>query len=156
MSSKDLTASEIMSREVYTVYPDTPVADVVKLMIEKRISGVPVISRQGDVIGIISEGDLLFKDKDLRYPSFISLLGGMIYLESPKRFAEEFRKSIALRAEEIMTGDVITVEEEARVSEMAGLMTEQQVNRLPVLRNGKLVGIVTRADILRALVTDFE
>ncbi|WP_243236943.1 CBS domain-containing protein [Heliobacterium chlorum] len=154
MSSKDLRAYDIMTKEVFTVYPETPVSEVVKLMIEKRISGVPVISKHGAVLGIISEGDLLFKDKDLRYPSYISFLGGMIYLESPKRFEEEFRKSVALKAEEIMTGDVITVEENVLVSEMANTMTEQKINRLPVVAHEKIVGIVTRADIIRALAQD--
>lgn len=154
MSSKDLKAADIMTKEVVSVYPETPVSEVVKLLMEKKISGVPVISRHGAVLGVISEGDLLFKDKELRYPSYISILGGLFYLESPKRFEEEFKKAIALRAEEIMTEDVITVEEDALVSDMAAIMTEQKINRLPVVCHGKLVGIVTRADIICALAQD--
>ncbi|QGG49111.1 CBS domain-containing protein [Heliorestis convoluta] len=151
MSPQTIKASQIMTREVYSVYGDSPINEVAKLLTEKKISGVPVISSKGEVIGIVSEGDLLYKDREVKYPSYIALLGGLVYLESPKRFEEEFRKMIALRAEEIMTQDVITVEEDTLVTDMAAIMTEQRINRLPVVRQGKLVGIVTRADIIKAL-----
>ncbi|TCP68923.1 CBS domain protein [Heliophilum fasciatum] len=154
MESRERKASDIMTREVATVYSDATIAEVVKLLLEKRISGVPVISRQGAVLGVISEGDLLYKDKKLHYPSYITILDGVFFLESPKRFEEEFKKSIALKAEELMTRDALTVEEDATIAEMATLMTENKINRLPVVAHGKLVGIVTRADIIRAMTED--
>ncbi|KAB2951874.1 CBS domain-containing protein [Heliorestis acidaminivorans] len=143
-----------MTKEVHSVYVDTPISEVAKVLTEQKISGLPVLSRQGEVIGIVSEGDLLYKDREVKYPSYIALLGGFIYLESPKRFEEEFRKITALRAEEIMTKEVITIEEDTLVQDMAAIMTEQRINRLPVVRQGKLVGIVTRADIIKALTEE--
>ena len=142
------TARDIMTREVITVEPETSVEEAAKLMSEHRVSGLPVV-RDGMLVGIVSEKDLIVKDKKLHFPEYINLIGGIIYVESYRKFREEFKKYIAIRVEELMTTELETIEPDTPVNEIATLMSREEVNRLPVLEDGKLVGIVTRADLVR-------
>ncbi len=142
------TARDIMTREVITVDPETSVEDAAKLMSKHRVSGLPVV-KDGKLLGIVSEKDLIVKDKKLHFPEYINLIGGIIYVESYRKFREEFKKYIAIRVEELMTTEVETIEPDTPLNEIATLMSREEVNRLPVLEDGKLIGIVTRADLVR-------
>ena len=145
-----LKAKDIMTEDVVTIEPETSVEEAAKILSENNISGLPVV-KDGKVLGIISEKDLIIKDKKLHFPDYIDLLGGIIYLESYKKFEEEFKKFIAVNVEELMTEDVITISPETPVEDIATIMVEEEVNRIPVVVNDKLVGIVTRADLVRDL-----
>jgi len=145
-------AKDIMTKKVITVKPDTKVEEIAKILSENNISGVPVVNEDNEVVGIVSEGDLIYQDKKLHMPSFIQILGGIIFLESMKTFEKELKKIIGYKAENIMEKDVITVTEDTPVDEIATIMIEKRINRVPVVRNGKMVGIVTRADIVKTLV----
>ena len=143
-----MRARDIMTTNVHTVRRDTPVRDVIRLLLERRISGVPVVE-DGRVIGIISEGDLILRERAQR-PR-----GGMAYLaqqlfEDHAKLAEEFRKAHGLVAEDVMTRDVITVRSGTPVEEIAHLMAERHIKRVPVVDDDRLVGIVSRADVLKA------
>ncbi len=142
------TARDIMTGEVITVDPETSVEEAAKLMSEHRISGLPVV-KDGKLVGIVSEKDLIVKDKKLHFPEYINLIGGIIYIESYRKFREEFKKYIAVKVGELMTTEVETIEPDTPVNEIATMMSREEINRLPVLENGKLVGIVTRADLVR-------
>ncbi len=148
-----MLAKDIMTVDVVTVSPDDTVEDVVKLLLEKRISGVPVVNEEKKVVGIVSEGDLIIRSRKLHVPSYIQILGGIIYLDDPEEFREELRKAIAVRVEDIMTREPLTVNEDTSVEEMATVMTDAGINRLPVIKDDKLAGIVSRADIIRSLAT---
>lgn len=148
---EDLTAADIMQPEVVTVTEGATVQELAELLSKKRISGAPVIDDQNRVVGIVSEGDLVSIDADIHYPHFIDLLGNIVYLESVKKYEERLEKAAATSVADIMTTDVVTVQKSAPVHEIATLMTEKQVNRLPVVDGDILVGIVTRADVVRAL-----
>ncbi len=143
-----LTAKDIMSKEVVSVTPDTSVEDAAKIMSKKGVSGLPVVS-DGKLVGIVTEKDLIMKNKKLNTPDHINILGGIIFLENPRKFREEFKKFIAINVEDLMTEEVVTVNPDTPVDEIATIMVEKDVNRLPVIKNEKMVGIVARADLVK-------
>lgn len=146
-----MLAKEIMTADVVFVGPDDTVEDVIKLLLDKKISGVPVVNNEKKVIGIVSEGDLIVRSQKLHVPSYIQILGGIIYLDDPEEFKEELKKSVAVKVEDVMTKEPVTVDEDTPVEEIASIMSDARINRLPVLKDEKLIGIVSRADIIRSL-----
>ncbi|MCL5265616.1 MAG: CBS domain-containing protein [Chloroflexi bacterium] len=146
-----MKVSDIMTREVIAVTPDTSVSEIAKLMVGKDISGVPVVV-DGRVVGIITETDLVARNAYLHFPTFVQILDARIYLQSPRHFEEELRRMLGTTAADVMTKEVKTVKPDADVAEVATLMFEKHVNPVPVVKNGKLVGIVSRADVIRLLV----
>lgn len=142
---------DLMTREVITVAPDTPVERIIRLLAGQPISGVPVV--EGDhVVGIISEGDLVMREKKVDTPAAISFLGALLFVEDFRRTYEELRRHVGATAQDIMTHDVVAIEPEATAEAAATLMIERDLKRLPVLEGGKLVGIITRKDLLRTLM----
>lgn len=143
--------SDLMTTDVLTVGPDTPLTDVARLLVERRISGLPVVDTDGRVLGIISEADFVTKEGgvDDRARSPLAWLLGS---------DDEERQRVAARtAGEGMTAPAHTIEPDRPVSEAARTMSEHRINRLPVVTDGRLVGILTRADIVRAFArTDHE
>lgn len=146
-----MTAKEIMKSEVITISEDASVQELAALLAKKKISGAPVVDDQKRVVGIVSEGDLVSQDADIHFPHYIELLGNIIYLESVKKYEERLEKAAASSVRDIMTTEVLTVQKEAELHEIATLMTEHNVNRLPVLDGDVLVGIITRGDVVRAM-----
>jgi CBS domain-containing protein len=149
-----MKAKDIMSVEVVTVTKDVTVQDTAKLLTEHKISGLPVMEGK-KVIGMVTEGDLIFQDRKLDPPAFIELLGGVIFLKDPNKYLEGFRKMIATRVEDLMTTKVISVREDTPIEEIAATMTEKRINRIPVLNEkGELVGIVSRQDLVKSLIKE--
>ncbi|ADG81526.1 hypothetical protein Tfer_1427 [Thermincola ferriacetica] len=146
-----MQAKDIMTKEVITARPEQTVREVAKILADKKISGVPVVDEAGKIVGIVTEADLLVQTQKLKVPSYVQLLGGIIYLDSVKEFEEDLRKAVAVQVKDIMTTDVVTVEEDAEIEDIATTMADEGINRLPVVRDGALVGIVSRADIVKAL-----
>ncbi len=140
---------DVMTTKVITVRPDTPAREIARLLVENRISGVPVVDEENRVLGIVSEGDLIRRledgDDGRRRSWWLELFA------SPERRAEQYVKAHGRLAREIMTDEIVTIDEEATLAEAARLLEEKHVKRLPVVREGKLVGLVSRADLLRAL-----
>lgn len=151
-----MQAKDIMSKEVITVKKDTPIEEIAKTLIDHHISGVPVIDDDHQLIGIVTEGDLLHQETAPRLPGVFSILGGFIYLNGVERYKDDFKKLSATKAEEIMTSDVITIREDMDVHDIAAIFVNKNINRVPVLRNKKLMGIVSRADILKAFLRNRE
>lgn len=148
-----MLAKEIMSSNVITVTKETTVSEVARLLVEHRVSGLPVVDEESRVIGMVSEGDLIHQDKKLHTPAFLEILGGIIYLENPQRVAQDLQKMTASKVAEIMTPKVYTVKEDTTVESIATIMVERQVNRIPVVdAGGRLVGIVSRQDLVRAMI----
>ncbi len=146
-----MLAKEIMTTDVITVGSDDTVEDVIKILLENKISGVPVINENKEVIGVVSEGDLIIRNQEIRPPAFIQILGGVIYLDDPEDFREELRKAFAYKVADIMTVVPATVDEDTPIEEIVTLMSGEGINRVPVVRDDKLVGIVTRADIIKSM-----
>jgi CBS domain-containing protein len=139
-----------MTSQVITVAPETPVAEVLRLLTERRISGAPVVEA-GRVIGMVSEGDLLWREGRLNAPVYLTLLDAVIPIGGT-HFEEELRKATGATARDVMTAPPICIVPEADVSVAASRMLEHKINRLPVVDgNGHLLGIVARADLLRAM-----
>ncbi len=145
-----MKAKDIMVREVITVKRDQTVEDVIKLLMERNISGLPVVDDENHVVGIVTEGDLIYRSKELKLPSYFTILDGYIFLESPKGMEDQIRKMVGYRVEDIMTVKVITLDEDDSIEKAASIMTDKKVNRLPVLKDGKLVGIISRRDIIKS------
>ena len=149
-----MKAKDIMSVEVVTVTKDVTVQETAKLLTEHKISGLPVLEGK-KVIGMVTEGDLIFQDRKLDPPAFIELLGGVIFLKDPNKYLEGFRKMIATRVEDMMTSKVISIREDTPIEEIAAIMTEKRINRIPVLNEkGELMGIVSRQDLVKSLIKE--
>lgn len=148
-----MLAKDIMTSQVITVTKDTTVTEVARLLIEHKVSGLPVIDQEGRVVGMVSEGDLIYQDKKLHTPAFLEILGGVIYLENPQRLGQDLSKMTAVKVAEIMTPKLYTVKEESTIEDIATIMIERQVNRVPVVDGaGKLVGIVSRQDVVKSMI----
>jgi CBS domain-containing protein len=146
-----MNAADIMTREVVTVRPDTSVSAVAHLLRDKKISSVPVVDDHDHVVGIISEGDLLGR------PPSRSPRGWWLRLFNDETVClEEIATARHLKARDVMTRDVVSILYQAPIDLLATLMRRHRLKRVPVVREGKLVGIVSRADLLDALVGDRE
>lgn len=146
-----LTARDIMSKKIHTVTPEMSVDDLARTFMEKSVSTVPVVDGEGQLIGIVSATDLIEQDKPLHIPTVIAIFDMVIYLESEKNFRDEVKKMTARTVGEICAREVVTCPPEMEVAAIAALMTEKKVHLLPVIDNGKLVGVVGRHDILRSM-----
>ena len=150
----DLTAKEIMNKKVITIQKDASIKELSELLVNNKISGVPVLDENGSLAGIVSEGDIIVQNSDLHFPRYFKLLDAIIYLESLNKFKRSLQKHLATKVEEIMTVKVKTAGEDTPINEIADIMLDNRVNRLPVMdKNNKLVGIITRADILKSIVS---
>ena len=150
------TVADIMDRDPATVSPDDDVETVIRLLREQELPGVPVVNEGGRCVGIVTENDLILRDEDsdLHLPHHLDIMGGVIFIESMKHFEERVGKAFASRVEDMMTPDPVTVESDAPVEEAARLIAEHKHNRLPVVEHGRLVGVVTRVDVLDALTAN--
>jgi CBS domain-containing protein len=144
-----LTAADVMTSDVVSVEPDTPVRDIAELLYSRRISGVPVVEND-QVIGIVSEGDLIGHVAAIGEPRrswWLSLFA------DESLSARDYAKTHGRTARDVMTASVVSVEETATLAEMARLVERHRIKRVPVLRDGKLIGIVTRGNLLQGLAT---
>lgn len=148
------TVADIMERDPVTVSPEDSVETLLRVLREHELPGVPVVNGGGRAVGIVTDADLVMVDEeeDLRLPLHIDLFGAQIFLGPVKRFEERFRKAIAATVADMMTKDPITVGPDSDVREAARIIAERRHNRLPVVEHGRLVGVVTRLDVLEALV----
>lgn len=147
-----MQAKDIMTTDVVTVTPEATVEEVAKIIADRGVSGVPVVDASGKLVGIVSEGDIITRSKNLQIPTHIQLLGGVIYLGSTKKLESDLRKMVAFQVKDLMTDKVFTVGPDSPIEDIATIMTEERVNRVPVVEQGKLIGIVSRADIVRTLI----
>lgn len=145
-----MNAADVMTRNVVAVGPDDTVAHAVELMLERHISGLPVIGAEGALTGIVTEGDLLRRSEtgtQKRRARWLEFLLG------PGRMAAEYAHASGRKVNEVMTPDVVAIAEDTPLDEVVRIMEKRQIKRLPVLRDGRLVGIVSRANLIRALAS---
>lgn len=147
----DKVARDIMTPDPLTTTKDASVTEVARVMTERNVGSLPVVEG-AKVIGIVTEGDLIMQDVKLEYPTYIHLLDGFImYPPSTARFENELRKAVAARVADVMTRNPVTVQADAPIEDVATLLAERDVSRLPVLEGDRLVGIVSKHDIVRSL-----
>ena len=144
---RELKVAEIAHEEWPTLGPDETVEGVIKLFAESGISGAPVVD-DGRLIGIVTEGDLIFRDADVKAPGFLDILGGMIPLGSWDEYRNEALKSAGVTVDEVMTSDPITISPDATLAEASTIMADKGVKILPVAEGDVLRGVITRMDIL--------
>ncbi len=147
-----MLARDIMTKDVLIVSPVMTIPNVAQFFIDNNISGAPVVDEKGSMIGIITEDDLIFQDKKVHMPTVINILGAVIYLENFKHFDEELKKIIGTFVRDVMTKDVVTVTEETDIAEIAAMMTDKKIYLFPVMRDGAIVGIVGKYDLVKAMV----
>lgn len=152
MEKRMLAAKDVMTKEVVTVTTETTIRELAEIITTHRIGSVPVVDAEGSLIGIVTESDLIEQDKNFHIPTVISLFDWVIYLESEKKFEKELKRMTAATVGDIYTQDVLTVTPDTPVSEIADIMSGRKIHALPVLENGKLVGIVSRIDLVRSMV----
>ena len=151
-----LTVRDIMDADPVTVRPTDDVETVVRILRGHELPGVPVVNEGGRCVGIITEADLVIADEqgDLHIPHYIELMGGVVFLEPLRHFEERLRKAVAAKARDMMTEDPVTVAPETTIQQAARIIAEEGHNRLPVIEHGRLVGVVTRIDVLQALASE--
>ncbi len=150
----ELKVTAIMTPDPVTVGPEMSVTDAARLMVDRKIGALPVLEN-GVLIGMVTEGDLIMQDVKLEYPTYLHLLDGLImYPPSTTRFESELKKAVAADVRSVMTQDPITVRSDASVEDVATLLVDREVSRLPVMDGDKLVGIVSKSDVVRSLLIE--
>jgi CBS domain-containing protein len=151
-SAEEITmrAHQIMTRNPITVLPETPIIEAAHKMLENHVSGLPVLDVSGRLVGVVSEGDFLRRSEigtQQKRPRWLQ------YFLSPRRSADDFVQERGRKVEDVMTRDPIVADEDASLDELIHLMEKNGIKRLPVLRDDKLVGIITRANLLQAVAS---
>jgi len=147
-----IKVKDIMTREPITVSPQTDITSAAKILLENRINGLPVIDDSGKLVGILCQGDLVAQQKNIPLPSIYTLLESFIPLTSIKRIDKEVEKIAALKVEQAMTPDPVTVGPETEIEDVARLMVDKKYHTLPVVENGEIVGIAGKEDVLKTLL----
>jgi CBS domain-containing protein len=146
---------EIMATDVVTVRRDTSVNDIARLLSERDIGGVPVVDDAHHVVGIVTELDMIVRNTRLEMPTFIQILDGRIPLETPGHYRKRLQHMLGTHAADIMTAEVVAIGPDDTVEDLAELMVKRRFNPVPVVENGILVGIVSRADLIRMMAHEF-
>ncbi|WP_207262159.1 CBS domain-containing protein [Desulfovibrio sp. Huiquan2017] len=148
-----LKAKDIMTTECITLTPETDIATAAKVLLDKKINGAPVLD-DGKVVGVLCQSDLVAQQKKITLPSFFTLLDGVIPLSSHDELDREMTKIAALKVGDAMTAAPTFVQPETSIEDVATLMANQKLYTLPVIENGKLVGVVGKEDVLKTLLKD--
>src|SRR3954469_19336566 len=153
-----LTVRDVMETDPPFVYETDTLERVLAVMRDHELPGVPVTNEGGRCVGIITEDDLVMtgEDADLHLPHYFELFGGLVFLEPLSHFEERRRKATAALAKDLMTEDPVTIGPEATVEQAARVIARSKHNRLPVVEHGRLLGVVTRVDVLDALTHDAD
>ena len=144
--------ADVMTRDVITVTPETPLRELASILSEKNINGVPVVDDKGNVLGVVCESDLVNQNKPLHIPTVFVILDSVIPMENPWRLQKEFKRLAATTVGDIYSKPAVSVEPDTDLSEVARIMSERKFYTLPVIEGGKLVGVVGKADVIRSLM----
>jgi CBS domain-containing protein len=148
-----MEAREIMTSDVISVSPDISVLDLARLMTKKEIRGVPVID--GDILlGVVTEGDLIDRVKKIHLPTVVTILDTVIPIAGEHQYQEDLRKAAARTAADIMTTELVVVEEATSLSEVATALSEDHASLLPVMRGEKVVGVISKSDVIRGILKE--
>lgn len=146
-------ASDIMSKNVITVTKKTTVVELANLLAKHNIGGTPVVDTQGQLLGVVTESDLIDQTKKVHIPTVITILDSVIYLESPEKMEKEMLKMAGATVGDIFTENPETVEEDTSLEEIATIMSEKNIHTLPVMCDSEIVGIIGKGDIIKALIS---
>ena len=149
-----MKAQQVMTRSVITVNVDSEIKEVAAQVVDSRVSGFPVVTEDNRVVGIITEGDLIRRLREVQMPIFMDILGGMIPLKSLSSVEQQLHEITATKVKDFMTTPAITVKEDTELEEIADMMVKRNIKRVPVVDDDeRLLGIVSRNDLGRAMVS---
>jgi CBS domain-containing protein len=146
--------ADLMDASPPTVRADTRVGDIARLLLDRNLSGVPVVNDAGEVVGLVTQSDLVTRHAHVHFPFYLNILGGVIPLRGEHRFQQEMRRVTGRTAADVMTTEVVTVGPDTPLDDVATLLAEEGHNPLPVLRGRRLVGLISRADLVRLVVVE--
>jgi CBS domain-containing protein len=149
------TVAELMNRDLLTVTPTTPLSEAIHLLVDRQISGLPVVDAAGKLVGVISESDLMWREKGLDRPLYLMFLDSVIYLQNPAERDRDLHKVLGQTVGEVMTAGAITATADTTLPTAARIMHEHKIHRLPVVDSqDKPIGIITQGDIVRAIAKE--
>ena len=146
-----LTAQNIMTHDVVTVKENATVRELAALLLERNISGAPVVDETGAVIGVVTESDLIFQNKKVHLPTAFAILDAFVFLERPEKMETELKKIAGSKVGDICSRKLISVGPETELEDLATLMAEKKIHTLPVMSDGRLVGVIGKSDIIRTI-----
>jgi CBS domain-containing protein len=149
-----LYARDIMTTEVLTVSPETSISDLSKTLENRKIGGLPVVDKDGRLVGVITQSDLVERARDLELPPAINILDLHIYLQIPSHLLQRVEKMLGTTVGDCMSPNPVTVAPDTPVSQIAALMAKQKVHTIPVLDGGKIVGVIGKMDLVRAMARE--
>jgi CBS domain-containing protein len=149
-----LQARDIMTTEVLTVTPETSISDLSKTLENRRIGGVPVVDQGGRLVGVITQNDLVERARDLELPPAINILDFHIYLQIPSQLFHKVEKMLGTTVGDCMSPKPVTVTPDTPIAKVAALMAKQKVHTIPVVQGEKLVGIIGKMDLVRAMAQE--
>ena len=144
---------DLMKENYYSIGEQEKVRDLLMLFVEKQISGVPVVSKDQTLVGMISDADILRQIQ--QPPSFIDFMTYLVVLDSEKVMTEQIKEMLDKPVKDLMTKSVVTVEEDTDVATVAQILSRRKFKKLPVVQGKKIVGIISRSDVIRRLVQEF-
>lgn len=147
-----LKAKDIMTHNVITVALDTNVNELAKLLSSSNISGVPVVSEDNSLLGIVTENDLIDQNKKVHIPTVITILDSVFYLENPERFENDLKKMAGATVKDIYSSPAISVKEDTPLDEIATLMAEKNIHTLPVTKDKKIIGVIGKKDVIKTMI----
>ncbi|MCA1743661.1 MAG: CBS domain-containing protein [Desulfonatronovibrio sp.] len=146
------TAQDIMSTDPIVVSPDTEIPEAAELLLERNINGIPVVNEKKELVGIICQSDLVAMQRKIPLPSLFTLLDSLLPLSSSSKMEKEIKKIAAAKVEDAMTPNPESVSRDTTLEDLAEIMVNKKFHTLPVVENGKLVGVVGKADVLKTLM----
>lgn len=152
---KERTAADIMEKVFVTASPDTSVFDLIHMFVKHKITVIPVVDKEEELVGIVTDADLLYKKIKPHVPHYVNLLGASIYYNGISEYDKGFKKLMACTAKEMMTKDVIIASKDASVEQLAGVMVAEHLKVIPITDHKRVIGLVTRYNILDELYREY-
>ncbi|MCF0151798.1 MAG: CBS domain-containing protein [Megasphaera sp.] len=149
------TAADIMEKNVITAQKDTSIFDLVDMFVENNITAIPIVKDDKEIIGIVTDADLLYKEVKPCVPQYVNLLGANIYYGNLKEYAQGFKKLFACTAEQLMTKKVVMASPDATMEDLASVMVAEHLKAIPIVKDKKLLGLVERKNILKQLYNEY-
>lgn len=149
---RDLSLRNVMTTDVLSFRPEDDIGEAMQQMLDRDVDGAPVIDEERKVVGVITTGDLIVKESRLHFPTVIAVLGAPLQLQS-RDFEDDLAKALGSKVSDVMSSPALTVDVSGTVEDAATLMHDERVSRLPVVENDRLVGIVSRVDVLRGIIS---
>ena len=147
-----MTVKDIMTTNLITIRPETSLREITQLLLENHISGLPVIDNEGNLVGIVSEGDLIYKEVATQSLDTLSIISALIHSDGVQEYRKAANNILELTAADIMSSKVVSFSPDTSIQRVGQIMLEFHIKRIPIVEGKKLIGIVSRADIIRLLL----